>query len=286
MQSDSILRRKTGAGRAMPEIALMTPEKAMRLAFGRAGRAMSGLGLRFAGFSSDRVPLTGLVEAIEPSTLVTALRRDDDQTGLLLVDRGLRSALIEAETTGQVGAVEPPDRAPTRIDAVIVAGFIDAALSLFDEVAAEIDIARDVTGFRVAEVIPGAGAVALTLPEVAYRLMRVEVELGTTARPGAAVIALPHDPPARKAAGPEEALYQAGVQKVVMTVPADLRAVLCRLPVSLDAVSRWEPGMVVPLPHGVLDGVRLEDIDGEPVAKGRLGQINGLRAVRLAAPER
>lgn len=68
-------------------------------------------------------------------------------------------------------------------------------------------------------------------------------------------------------------------------LPARMDAVLHRLVLPLSAAERLQPGDLIPLPVEALDSVELLAGDGAGVAGGRLGQINGMRAVRLAWPE-
>ena len=99
-------------GARPPEIAAMSPEKAMRLAFGRAGRA----GCR-AGPAADRVR-DGADHARRPdrgrarTALVVTLTRGDGATGALVLDAGIRAAVLEAQTMGRVSRAAPPTGPP------------------------------------------------------------------------------------------------------------------------------------------------------------------------------
>lgn len=280
-----ILRRKTAAGRAAPAVAAMTPEKAMRLAFGRAGRAVAGLGLRLTGFGMERIALAELIALAEPSALVATLERRDGTLGALVIDAGMRAALLEAQTMGRVVRAPPPDRPATRIDALIAGGFTDSALAVFDEVAAEISIAPRVTGFRTAERVAMAPLLALMLEDRPLRLLRLEFDFADGARTGTALIALPLDPAPAPGASAAGGSFAQDLAAMVMAAPAEVRAVLTRLHLPLDQLSAWVPGQLIALPREVLDQVRLTDITGAALAGGRLGQVGGQRAVRLRLPE-
>jgi flagellar motor switch protein FliM len=279
----TILRRKTGAGRAAPEAAAMTPEKAMRLAFGRAGRAVTGLGLRLTGFAMERIGLAGLIAAADPTALVVTLTRADGSLGALVIDAGMRSALLEAQTMGRVARAAPPERPATRIDALIAGGFTDTALAVFDEVAAELAIAPRITGFRTAERVATPPLLALLLDDRPLRLLRLGFDFAEGARTGTALIALPLDPAPAAGTTPGGGFAQ-DLAAMVMAAPAEVRAVLTRLHLPLDELEAWAPGHLIALPRAVLDQVRLTDITGEVLAGGRLGQIGGQRAVRLRLP--
>lgn len=275
-----VLRRKTGAGRPPPEIVAMSPEKAMRLAFGRAGRDLAGLGLRMTGFAMDRTIVTSLVESVPPRALITTLVRESDgATGTAILEPGFITSVLEAETTGRVTQMPPPDRAATRIDALICSDFLNKALGLFDDVAAGLSLAPAVTGFRMGDVLTSPGTLSLVLDDVPFRTTRLDFEFSGL-RQGGIVLAMPFDPPAERAPDPAQG-FAPGLQDAVMAAPADVRAVLTRIEVPLESVADWEPGLLLPISRDVLDHVTVEDIDGNTVAHGRLGQMSGNRAVRL-----
>lgn len=281
----NILRRKAVSGKATPMAAAMTPEAAMKLAFGRAGRPLLGLGLRMIGFGIERATVAGLIRAVPEAGLVMTLRRPAGGIGVLIVDPEMTAALIESETMGRVGRSTGARRSPTRIDALIVGAFVDAALAQFDEVAGDLSIAAAVCGWRVSEMIGEVASMALVLEDVAMRKFRIGFDFAGGARSGEAQIALPIDPPRPAAPPGEEAEgFAHDLQARVMAAPAEVQAVLARMTLPLDLVSTWQPGSLLPLPREALLSVRLEDIDGVAVARGKLGQMNGNRALRLMAP--
>ncbi len=282
METSNILRRKAGVGRPPPEIVAMSPEKAMKLAFGRAGRGVPGLGLRMTGYAMERTALSTLPGLLPERALMTTLARADGAKGVLVLDPGMIGALIEAETMGRVNAGEPAERAPTRIDAVIVGSFFDQALSLFDEVAADLSIAGAVTGFRSGDLLPSVAAMTLVIEDRPLRLFRLGFDFADGKRQGQALLAMPFEPPRRADEGSDGGAFNREVEAMVMGTRAEVHAVLLRMALPLDAVARWEPGSLVPLARDVLAQVRLEDIDGKPLGGGRLGQMNGMRAVRIA----
>lgn len=274
------LRRMTGAGRPPPEIASLTPEKALRLAFGRAGRALPALALRLTGFAMERTTAAGLAAALPDLPLLLLLcRHGEGAAGAAVLDAGLRSALVEVETTGALGRGPAADRPATRIDAVLAAGFLDGALAVFDDLAADLSIAPAVTGFRLGEVLSSPRALPLVLADIPYRLFRLEFDLGEGARQGRLLLAMPElgSVPKRDAAPG----LSGDLAAAVMAAPAELRVVLVRLRLPLERVTAWQPGEVIDLPREALDAATIEDITGEVVGRGRLGRQGGHRAVRL-----
>ena len=82
--------------------------------------------------------------------------------------------------------------------------------------------------------------------------------------------------------------WAAAMAAAVGLAPAELHAVLHRMRLSLRQVDGFHVGQVIALPGITVGSVRLEATDGRLLARARLGQMAGLRAVRVqlpAAPE-
>ena len=79
-------------------------------------------------------------------------------------------------------------------------------------------------------------------------------------------------------------MYKRQLEASVLQAPAELRAVLHRLTLPLSAVSALKPGDTVPIPRDALDQTVLEVGETSVKVRMRLGQMNGMRAVRLAMP--
>jgi len=284
-EAASILRRKTvpGGGSGGDGSGRATPEKAMKLAFGRAGRGLARLGLQMTGFSMERAGVAALAGAAGEGALVLLLRRGGAAGGAVVIEPGMIAALVEAETMGRLARSAAEPRAPTRIDALIVSGFLTAALEGFDEAAGDLSLAPQLTGWRPGEMVAQPRSLPLMLEDQPMRAVRIGFDFGEGARSGGLILAVPMAGP-RPRGSAAESLGEA-LREAVLGARADVRAVLARLPLPLDSVSRWEPGALVPLPRELLARVRIEDIDGETVARGRLGQVAGSRAVRIVEQE-
>lgn len=253
----------------------------MKLAFGRAGRALPGLDLRMAAFGMERGTVAGLVGLAPDGALVARLVRGPGGTGALIVDPVVRSAIIEAETMGRIGKAAPEARPPTRIDALMTGAFFDAALSRLDDGVEGLSISASLIGWRVGDLVAGAALLPLMIDEVPMRLFRLGFDFGDGARSGSAILALPMEVPKPAASGSQAEDFTQAVGSRVLNTQAEVHAILARLSLPLDKVSDWEAGTVVPLPRQALGQVCLEDIDGNSLARGRLGQMNGNRAVRI-----
>ncbi|ETX26674.1 FliM/FliN family flagellar motor C-terminal domain-containing protein, partial [Roseivivax isoporae] len=71
-------------------------------------------------------------------------------------------------------------------------------------------------------------------------------------------------------------------EDLVLSLPARIDAVLCRLRLPYATLEALAPGALLPLPPGALDMAELVAGGRHVVTRGRLGQMNGLRAIRVS----
>ncbi|MDP2062620.1 MAG: FliM/FliN family flagellar motor switch protein [Phaeovulum sp.] len=296
----SVIRRKAGAGRASHGPAQMTAARALGLSLAKAAQDGMALALRVLRVEERRLSLAELTEAIEERALLAVLEGPAEGLGLAAIAPSLLAALIEVQTTGRLGATAPPARRPTRTDAAMAAGFIDAALAGFEEMLAELPEIVWAGGFRYASYLDDPRPLGLLLEDAGFRVLQLELALGPSGqRKGGLVLALPatgrgggprrvpgtggQTVSATDAAEAEAARWQADIERVVQHAPVTLDAVLYRLTLPLSAVLTFAPGSELPLPAAALEELRLEGYGHRLLAHGRLGQNRGFRAVRLVA---
>ena len=287
---EGIIRRKVAAARA--EVAAGGPgaDRGWRLALARAARDKLKTALEFRSLTLDRRSLGELVEMAPERALIAILDGPAEGLGVLMLSPAILAGMIEAQTIGRVKTGEIAPRKPTRTDAAMVAGVIDAALRGLEQALAEEADLVWAGGFRYASFLDDARPLGLLLEDTTYRLLRAEVDLGGGARLGEVYLALPAEgrgqSPGVKAAADAgvdhgHAFLQA-LSERVNGAACGLDAVLARLKLPLSEVMALEEGMVLALPQAALDRISLEGLDGRRVAEGRLGQNRGLRAIRLS----
>lgn len=300
----AVKRQKLATESSTPP-ARMSAEKALAIAFGRAGRQIPGLGLRMAGFSRELRDLAEIAPDFTPGSLALLLRQKGEagalgrpghappspamteeggpmHGGLVLADAGLISSLVEARMTGHVSPARPGPRNPTRIDALILSGLVDAALDQFDLLVPDLSIADRVSAWRAGAMVTSAASARLTLADGDFLYFALEFDLGEGLHHGRLVLAMPDRPPPRREAEIGAAAGPGALAEVVLQARSDLRAILARMQVPLSRLSLWEAGDTIPIPRAALTGVRIEDIEGTVVGRGRLGQLSGARAIRIS----
>ncbi|MBI1219673.1 MAG: flagellar motor switch protein FliM [Rhodobacteraceae bacterium] len=287
----SVLRRKTGGARPRADtLGEAAAVRALRLALGRAGQAVPGLGLEVAGLTEARLSLAELLDLPPDRALLAMIEGPGEALGLIALSSGVLATLIEAQTTGRVGQGDPAARKPTRTDAAMSAGLVDRMLTGFGD---ELDATADrvwAGGFRYASFLDDPRPLELLLEDTAYRVFRADLALAAGARRGEVLLALPAAGRGKAAATALPSAMAAApvappptLAEVALAAPAQLTAVLHRLVIPLSAVLALKPGDVVPVPAAALDQIVIEGLDGRRLAEGKLGQNRGHRAVRLAA---
>lgn len=293
----TVLRRKAEAGRPPPEAAPMSAPRAVGLALAKCAQDMLALPLRVAGLNEQRMTLADLPEALQERSLLAVIEGPGEALGLIALPPATLSALIEVQTMGRLAPTPPPARKPTRTDAAMTAGLVDGFLTGFEAALSECDEIIWAGGFRYASFLDDPRPLGLLLEDVAYRVFEVRLVLGA-GRQGGFLLALPatgRGPgPCRQTAaaaagseaGPPAALAEGAawpeqMERVVMGAQAVLEAVLHRATLPLQAVLSFQPGLMIPLPMAALEQLSIEGAGRRIVARGRLGQNRGFRAVRL-----
>ncbi len=285
----SILRRKVTAARA--EVAEGGPgaDRAWRLAMARAARDKLKITVDCVAMSLDRRSLAELVELPVPQSLIAVLDGPAEGLGMIVLSPPVLAGFIEAQTIGKVKSTELTARKPTRTDAAMVAGMIDAALRAMELALAEEADLVWAGGFRYASFLDDPRPLGLLLEDCTYKVLRAAVSLAGGARTGEILLALPAagrgvSPVAKLSTGPTDQGrgFVVAMAERVNGAQCRLEAVLSRLTMPLSEVMNLTEGMVLALPLAGVDQISLEGCDGRRVAEGRLGQNRGMRAIRLS----
>ncbi len=287
----SVLRRKAGAGRARLRSATLTPEKAMVQALSKAAQDLMNLPLRVEENAAAVLSLAELPEHLPERALLALLNGPKDALGLISLDPGLLTGLLEMQTLGRLGTAPVQPRRPTRTDAAMCSPFMDRFLALL---AAELSVGDPqdnwAAGYRYASFQEDARPLGLILEDQAYRCFRLTIEIGAgTTRSGSLFLALPGDEgldrPEAVADPAEEARWEQALAQTVLEAPASLGTILHRMVLPLGQAVTLAPGTELRLPRSVLESVDLTDETGRLLARGRLGQAEGNRALCLTTPE-
>lgn len=288
--SGGVIRRKLNVKRAEPPASGPGADRGWRNALARAARDHLKTQLEVSDLTLARVGLAEVLETPPDRALLIVLEGPCEGLGVLAIAPEVLSAMVEVLTIGRVGATGAPPRKPTRTDAALLAPMIDAALTdLEASLAEEVDLVW-AGGWRYASFLDDPRPLGLMLEDVPYRVLQTVVSVGSGARRGNMILALPAEgrgqmpvptlPPVDEAA--QHLAFSAALTEGVEGAAAQLEAVLTRLAMPLSRVASLAPGDVLPLTAAALDRVSLEGLDGRKIAEGKLGQNRGMRALRLA----
>lgn len=279
-----VLRRKMGAEPATGGVGVGA-ERAWRLALARAARDAAGVALEVTEMRDLRLSLAELVEMPAERALLALLDTGGEGLGLVAMEPAVLAGLVAMLTTGRV-AVDAVARRPTRTDAAMVAPMLDAALAGLSDALAGQDEAGWAEGWRYASFLDEPRPLALLLEDVTYRVLRADVSLMRGAATGAILLALPATARARAVTvpSPDDGAFQAAFARQVEGVAALMGAELVRLTLPLSRIMALQVGEELPLAEATVARLVLRGVDGRALAEGRLGQMRGMRAIRLTLP--
>ncbi|MEM9343367.1 MAG: FliM/FliN family flagellar motor switch protein [Pseudomonadota bacterium] len=233
---------------------------------------LAGLVAAVSEVSEGQTTLDEIVEGWDEKALYLVLSQGSGPDGFAIVDPVLLTGVIEILTTGSIGTGEVSGRPPTAVDAALAAHVVNAWVYA---VEAEAGTSK---GLRASgPPVPEARTASLTYAPGVYRELAVTVDLAEGSRLGTVRLLVP------EAAAVEVMPDDAGTKRgAVHAVEVKLEVVLCQKTVSLEWIRGLTPGTTLKLPISALGDARLRAKDGRPVARGRLGQKNGMKALRIA----
>lgn len=283
-EARSTLQRKMDAGRNSAPAGERSGLKALRLALARAASKVFDLPLFVLAATQARCAQDMLDERIKDDRLLILMDGPGGQIGAVSADRACVAALTQHQTMGRVTGAAPAERGFTNTDAALLGPLIDAVLT---RATALTDIAYDrqcLSGFRFGARCEDLRSLMLTLEADRFRVFDLTVDFAGGKMQGVITLALP-EPENGAVPEPEEnnetVVHGPRMEQAVGVAQAELTAVIGRMKLTLSDLSSLKMGDVLPLQNRRLNEAQLMSISNHEIAKGRLGQIDGLRAVRL-----
>ncbi len=266
----------------------LTPSRALRQAITRAAAQSIGLQLSVLGISEEVGPLDDILTRAEEGLMLLALGSQAGMTGFLGIDLQTRAAVIEVQTLGRVSSAPAKPRSVTAADTAMAEPLVQRVLHEIELETTGTLLDGWVAGQRLFGRFAGVKEVGLTLANGDYRVVRLTLDLGAGGRQGLFVLVLPlprpdTPMPMQPDAGAE---FTRKLSENILAAPAEVRAVLHRLRMPLHTVEGFQLGQTIQLSGATVAGVKVEAPDGRLLALARLGQMSGMRAVRLGPPAR
>jgi flagellar motor switch protein FliM len=286
-----ILRRKINQARQPQADGAPGADRGWRLALARATRDAMGLDIDFRQLSISRAGLAEILDLAPLHGLIALLDGPQGGLGVLMLGPVVTASLIEMQTLGRLAGQPSPPRKPTRIDAAMVAGVVDRALAGLDQSLAEEADRVWAAGFRYASYLDEVRPLGLILEEESYRVLLAEVALGGSDRTGPVILVLPATGRGERPEGPDRSdadaapLFTTALAAQVEQAECRLDAVIGRLVLPIGRILSLAVGEVLDLPQSGLDALTLEASDGRRIARARLGQNRGMRALKISLAE-
>ncbi|WP_106744702.1 FliM/FliN family flagellar motor switch protein [Yoonia maritima] len=279
----SILRRMAGARDLVADDSPLTSSRAMRLALAKSASDAVGLILTVTTVTDDTLRLDEMLNMIDDTLMLVGLKRDDRLIGIVALDMQLRAAVLEMQMMGALIPRDAEQRVPTATDKTMCDPMLAILLSSLPDAMPGEEFSGWADGVQIDALIESRREVGLMLNDCAYRVLRMNVDLGTADRQASIMLALPciATKEEQETIPPEPVDWPTAFQATIGDAPTNLDAQLHRFKMSLGHAQDLEVGQLIPLHGCTVGSVRLLALDGQVVANAKLGQMGGMRAIRI-----
>lgn len=271
---------KEGAGGLSSSLTL----KALRRSVARAAADLCDLPLAVLAARQSNRDSDDLAGQLSDKDLLVVLDCPQGRLGAASMDAATVTALIQQQTIGAVIGKAPDERHYTPTDAAMTSEFLERS---FAKVVAMLDGHADqalFSGYRFGAQVETVRSLVLGMEADDYRLIELNLDLACGTMQGVMKLILPEPTPEELQGGPGSD-NGPSLGSNLDSIRAELTAVLCKMRVPLQEFAGLQIGDTIPLDAAFLYETDLLTIGGKSVAQGRLGQMNGARAVRLTSPK-
>lgn len=285
--SNKILERKAANGRDTHLARAMTVQKAMRLTLAKVAEDRLDLAMAMLSVALKDVENEDLPELLQADQLLILLENNRGQIGLAMLDQSLVGSLVQQQTMGQVQETSSEERQPTRTDASLAAPLLDEFFERLENLLEKPSDQKTFQKYRFGDMAEDTRLALMALEAYEYKCFTITVDIARGVRQGVITLLLPSPGQEEPEQFPEDDVTQEDdvekpdMTKTVLQLEADLKIVLCKLRVSLGDMQQMKPGMVIALPQNAFPDVSVVDVEGQTIAKGLIGQVDGQRAVKF-----
>ncbi len=283
----SVLQRKADAGKQEHQARSMTVAKAMRLCVAKAAADLFDLALGAIGIVVERRGKDDTAELLDDDALMALLDGPGGRVGAAVVDPILAGGLIQQQTMARVSAPVGDPRRMTATDAAMVAPLLEEVLKRAAEAVDAPEDCAALQGYSFGALAEEGRIVDMALEAHDYQVIRLTLDMAKGARQGDLTLILPLGTgpgtglPVEDEETEADGTTESQMTDVVMHLEAELVMELSRLQFSLSEVSELKEGDVLHLPPGTFPKTRIITRTGKVLGIGTLGQVDGVRALRL-----
>lgn len=287
-QTTTLVQRTARTAREAQAARTMSLARALRLTAAKQAERLMALPLSALSVTRQTIGADDASKRIDATALTLLMDGAGDQAAVAVLDPVLVAGLIQQQTMGRV--MPPPEGGETRrhtaTDAALCAPFIESLLSRAAMLPDTPEECALLQGFRFGVWAQEPRQAQLALDASDYSLIEMTLDMAAGTRAGKLVLVLP-EPKIRGALHDEVqgsaavAKSSANLAENVMGLNADLVIALTRLKMPLQQVSGFNVGDLIDLNLSSMADALIVDGNGRAIARGTLGQIDGLRAVQV-----
>jgi flagellar motor switch protein FliM len=285
MDPDSqTLRKLIALGHGVPPAARVEVTTCAQLAVAKVGRRLFDVDAVLKDATQDDIEQKQLLKSAPFPGLLGVVGTADGRRGMLCFDGLLINAVVEIMTGAADGAIFREPRNPTLIDAALCREFSEYFLEYF---------VAEVNATAGQAILPEisylhheteAEKLAFELVDTAHTCLRGEVEFQRGIRGGVLLLALPigmwdGGETAQKTVVNTD--FTRCLENNVLESSLVLRADLDRFSLPLSRALALREGDMLPITASALSDISLVGEGGIVLLKGRLGQLNGKKAVMI-----
>ncbi len=226
------------------------------------------------GFDGRQALAPAALDEMPQIALPFLLDAAGGKSALFVLDGPLIDGLIEQQLLGRILPIKRLDRPVTSIDAGLSEGFVEAALAAIGAQAP-----GPLAGLSAKSAQQDRAALRLALGEGLYDILSVSLDMGPGVKTGGFELWIPSPPDtppksAKRRVNPD-------MVAILQDCEIELEARMEGCVATAKQLMSLKVGSVLAMPKAEISRVELFDPSGNLFAKGRLGQLNGMRAVRL-----
>ena len=272
-----------------PDDQTVSPATAARVSLARAADQAFSLALRVNSIRQSRLYLADVVDQIDEDWALFPLLHDDGSVGVMCLEPACIIAFVETQTMGRVSAAVAEPRRLTQTDKALAVAFLEGFLRRFDEALKGAPTAYWTRGYRTEDAVATRHMMVLQLDGAEYRGFDMQSAVVEAERPINMRLFLPIKEKVAKQ-NAKKKLTKTGVallesehtiRRSAMAAKVEMDAIMCKIMLSLSELNTLQPGHLVPLPQDAAKQAHLVDSSGRSAQSVRLGQLHGMRAVKL-----
>lgn len=289
--NSNVLRRKLRSDPKGPADQAVSPAKAARVSLARAADKAFNLALRVNGIRQSRLDLADAVDQMEEDWALFPLVHEDGSVGVMCLEPACVIAFVERQTLGRVNQDAGDVRRLTHTDKALAESFLTEFLHQFDEALQGAPTAYWTCGYRAEDAVLSRHLMVLQLDGSEYRGFDMQSEIVEAQRSVSIRFFLPikekvtsKSERKKQPAGADGKLSGGTSQKMrssALAANVEMDAVMCKVFMPLSELNNLQPGQLVHLPQNATQQAHLVDKTGRTAQTVRLGQLHGMRAVRL-----